>query len=136
MNREECRLQIVRASTWARTFVMAHQAKSPNEAREGVNSVPECLANHKILPLRRDVISIRKSPRREFLMVAFRTITNSVATVLRDIPLTYVLYVSIYYFFVSLVGILRWPTTVTVKENKLNVIILRSGVHQTSLVCL
>ena len=38
-------------------------------------------------------------------MAAFRTITNSVATVLRNIPLTYVRYVSIDYFSVSLVGI-------------------------------
>ena len=76
------------------------------KCRGGVNSIPECFANHKILPLRRDVISVRKSPWREFLMAAFRTITNSVTTVLRYIPLTYVHYVSNEYFAVSLVGIL------------------------------
>ena len=37
--------------------------------------------------------------------MAFQTITNSVATVLCNIPLTYVHYVSIDYFFESLVGI-------------------------------
>ena len=58
--------------------------------RGGLNSIPECFANHKILPLRPDVISVRKSPWREFLMAAFQTITNNVATVLRNIPLTYV----------------------------------------------
>ena len=51
-------------------------------------------------------------------MVAFQTITNSVATVLRNIPLTKVHYVSIDYFSVSLVGILRWPRTVTTKANR------------------
>ena len=51
-------------------------------------------------------------------MVAFQTITNSVATVLRNVPLTYVHYVSIDYFSVSLVGILRWPRTVTTKANR------------------
>ena len=51
-------------------------------------------------------------------MAAFRTITNSVATVLRNISLTYVHYVSIDYFSVSLVGILRWLTTVTAKANR------------------
>ena len=51
-------------------------------------------------------------------MAAFQTITNSVATVLRDIPLTYVHYVSMDYFSVSLVGILRWSTTVTAKANR------------------
>ena len=94
-------------------------------------------------------------------MAAFRTITNSVATVLRNFPLTYVHYVSIDYFSVSLVGILWWPTTVTAKANrsrqfvhgksksltaktnsltaKANQFIamfLPSGVHQFGLVCL
>ena len=80
-------------------------------------------------------------------MAAFRTITNSVATVLRNIPLTYVHYVSIDYFSVSLVGILRWPTTVMAKEiahgnsltakaKQINAIFLPSGVHQFNLVCL
>ena len=48
----------------------------------------------------------------------FRTIANSVATVLRNIPLTYVHYVSMDYFSVSLVGVLQWPTTVTAKANR------------------
>ena len=87
--------------------------------RGEVNSIPECFASHKILPLRRDVISVRKSLWRKFLMAVFRTIANSVATVLRCIPLTHVHYVSIDYFSVSLVVILRWPTTVTAKGNRL-----------------
>ena len=69
-------------------------------------------------------------------MAVFRTITNSVATVLHNIPLTYVHYVSMDYFSVSLVGILRLPTTVTAKANlltakanQLNAIFLPSGVH-------
>ena len=96
-------------------------------------------------------------------MAAFRTITNSVATVLRNISLTYVHYVSIDYFSVSLVGILRWLTNVTAKANRsrqkkiahgkrksltakensitakanqLYAIFLPSGVHHFSLVCL
>ena len=82
-----------------------------------MNSIPDCFVN-KILPLWRDVISVRKSPMREFLMAAFQTITNSVATVLNYFPLTYVHYVSMEYFSVSLVGILRWSTTVTAKGNR------------------
>ena len=50
-------------------------------------------------------------------MAAFRTITNSVATILRNIHLTYVHYVLIDYFSVFLAGILQWPTIVTAKEN-------------------
>ena len=64
-----------------------------------MNSIPDCFANYKILPLRRDVISVGKSPWRKFLMVTFETITNSVATVLCKIPLTYDHYVSIDYLF-------------------------------------
>ena len=87
-----------------------------------MNSIPECFANLKILALRRDVISVCKSPWREFLIAAFRTITNSVATVLRHVPLTCVHYVSIDYFSESLVGILRWPTTLHDKSKSLTVI--------------